>query len=142
MLKSLHPVAGVLATLVIAVFWLATAISELSGSEAYIVQVKTLIPWGLIVLVPAIALAGGSGFRLGRGWKSPVAAAKRRRMPVIAANGILILVPAALFLACKAAKGELDGAFYAVQAVELAAGAVNLWLMGLNIRDGRRLKGR
>ncbi len=61
-------------------------------------------------------------------------------MPVIAANGVLVLVPAALFLAAKARAGEFDAGFYAVQAVELAAGAVNIALLGLNMRDGMRMK--
>jgi hypothetical protein len=60
-------------------------------------------------------------------------------MPFIAANGLLILVPAAVFLALRAQAGLLDGVFYGVQAVELAAGAANLTLIGLNIRDGLRL---
>ncbi|CRI66833.1 conserved exported hypothetical protein [Thiocapsa sp. KS1] len=64
---------------------------------------------------------------------------KRRRMAFIAANGLLVLVPSALFLSFKAQAGEFDGAFFGVQALELIAGAVNLVLLGLNLRDGRRL---
>ena len=63
-------------------------------------------------------------------------------MPFIAANGVLILIPCALYLAALASRGEFGGGFYAVQALELAAGAVNLTLMSLNIRDGVRLSGR
>ena len=63
-------------------------------------------------------------------------------MPVIAFNGLLILVPSAFFLAYKAGSGDFDTSFYAVQALELVAGAVNLSLIGLNIRDGLRLSGR
>jgi hypothetical protein len=68
--------------------------------------------------------------------------AKIKRMPLIAANGILILIPSALFLAAKARAAEFDTAFYAVQALELTAGAANLVLLGLNIRDGLKMKGR
>ena len=57
-------------------------------------------------------------------------------MRLIAGNGILVLVPAVLFLAWKAAQDEFDTAFVAVQIVEFAAGSINLALMGLNIRDG------
>ena len=63
-------------------------------------------------------------------------------MPFIAANGLLILVPAAIFLSVRAQAGMFDGAFYAVQAVELLAGAINVTLIGLNIRDGLRLSRR
>jgi hypothetical protein len=68
--------------------------------------------------------------------------AKIKRMPLIAANGILVLVPAALFLAYKAGRAEFDALFYAVQALELLAGAANVALLGLNMRDGLRMKGR
>ncbi len=37
---------------------------------------------------------------------------------------------------------EFDGAFYEVQALELVAGATNITLLGLNMRDGFKLKGR
>ena len=38
--------------------------------------------------------------------------------------------------------GEFDTAFYAVQALELAAGATNIMLLGLNMRDGLKMTGR
>ncbi|SDH22961.1 hypothetical protein [Roseospirillum parvum] len=140
--KTLHPIAGGLALLLVVGFWLATAISELAGPESAVIAVKTAIPWGLLVLVPALAMAGGSGFRLARTTPGGLAARKGRRMPIIAASGLLILVPAALFLAAKARAGEIDSVFYAVQAVELLAGAVNITLLALNLRDGLRMSGR
>jgi hypothetical protein len=142
MLKLVHPVAGAMAMATIATFWLSTALSEAFGAHATVVSVKTLIPWGFLVLVPAIAAAGGSGFVLARGRRGGLFGAKARRMPFIAANGILVLIPAALFLAAKARAGAFDGAFYAVQGLELAAGAANLCLLGLNMRDGLKLRGR
>jgi hypothetical protein len=63
-------------------------------------------------------------------------------MPLIAANGLLVLLPAAIFLNLWAAQGTFDSRFYLVQAVELLAGAINLLLMGLNMRDGVKLTGR
>ena len=63
-------------------------------------------------------------------------------MPLIAANGLVVLIPAALFLAFKARAAEFDTVFYAVQALELVAGAANITLLGLNLRDGLRMKGR
>jgi hypothetical protein len=141
-LRTIHPIAGAIALLTIGSFWIATVLSELFASEATVVAVKTAIPWGLLLLVPAIAAAGGSGFALSKGRRSGLIGAKAKRMPVIAANGILILIPAALFLAHKAASAEFDTVFYSVQAVELLAGAVNVLLLGLNMRDGLRMKGR
>lgn len=139
-LRSLHPLAGGVALSTIATFLGATIAVELAGSTDAIVTVKTLIPWGLLLLVPALAATGGSGFALaGRGRP---AAVKARRMRLIAANGVLVLIPAAFFLASKARAGELDLVFYTVQAVELVAGGLNLALLTLNARDGLRLSGR
>jgi len=64
MIKYIHPVAGGLAILTIASFWFSTALSELFGSPATITAVKTAIPWGFFVLIPALAAAGGTGFAL------------------------------------------------------------------------------
>ena len=142
MLKMLHPVAGAIALLTISTFWLSTLFAELFGSEAFVVSVKTSIPWGFFVLVPALMTAGGTGFVLSKGSRAGVIGAKLKRMPFIAANGVLVLIPAALFLASKARAGEFDTAFYVVQALEILAGATNITLLGLNMRHGLRLKGR
>lgn len=143
MTKMIHPVAGAVAMLTIATFWLSTALSELFASQAIVTSVKTGILWGFVVLIPALATAGGSGFALARGRpRAGLVGAKVKRMPLIAANGILILIPSALFLASKARAAEFDTAFYAVQALELAAGAANLVLLGLNLRDGLKMTGR
>jgi hypothetical protein len=142
MLKILHPVAGTLALLTIATFWLSTALSELLASHATVTAVKTAIPWGFLLLIPALAVAGGSGFTLAKGRRAGLIGAKLKRMPIITANGILILIPAALFLASKARAAEFDAMFYAVQTLELVAGAANIALLGLNMRDGLKMKGR
>ena len=142
MLKIIHPVAGALAITTIATFWLSTIVSELFGSQATIIAVKSAIPWGFLLLVPAMAAVGGSGNVLSRGRRGGVLGTKMRRMQIIAANGVLVLIPAALFLASKAKAVEFDAVFYAVQALELVAGATNISLLGLNMRDGLRMKGR
>jgi len=140
-IRIVHPVAGVLAIAIIASFWLSTAIAELFASAAIVTAVKTAIPWGFLLLVPALAAAGGSGFRLAEGRRTGLVGAKIKRMPIVAANGIVVLIPSALYLATKARAGEFDTAFYAVQALELAAGAANLTLLALNMRDGLKMKG-
>jgi hypothetical protein len=142
MLKRLHPIAGTLALLTILCFWLATLVSEAFGTPLQVAKVKILIPWGFLVLIPALAVTGLSGHRLGAKWRGPIVQVKRRRMPWIAANGLIVLVPSALFLAQRASTGTFDAAFYTVQTVELVAGAVNLVLLGLNLRDGLRMTGR
>jgi ferredoxin-NADP reductase len=142
MAKVIHPVAGAIGLLTIATFWLSTVFSELFGSHALVMTVKAAIPWGFLLLIPALAIAGGSGFFLAGSAKAGLVGAKAKRMPFIAVNGVLILIPAALFLASKARVGAFDAMFYAVQAIELIAGATNLALLGLNLRDGLKLTGR
>lgn len=142
MIKAVHPTAGALALVTILAFWVSTALSELFASAATVTTVKRLIPWGFFILVPALAIAGASGFRLGQTWRGSVVARKQRRMPIIAANGILVLIPSALYLSAKAQAGAFDTGFYAAQALELVAGAANITLLVLNMRDGLQLSGK
>ncbi|NCP18952.1 MAG: hypothetical protein GW855_07325 [Erythrobacter sp.] len=142
MSKFIHPIAGTLATLLVASFWLSTVIVEAFGTHAQIAVVKLAIPWGFLLLVPALAATGGTGLIRARGHRGGIVERKLRRMPIIAANGVLVLIPSALFLAWKAGAGAFDTAFYAVQAVELVAGAANFTLLALNMRDGLRMTRR
>jgi hypothetical protein len=140
--KWIHPVAGAIAILAIATCWLSTALTELLGNREAIIAVKTDIPWGFLLLIPALMTTGGTGLALSKGRRVGLIATKFKRMPVIAANGVLILIPAALFLASKAKAANFDTAFYAVQTLELVAGAVNITLLGRNMRDGLRMTRR
>lgn len=63
-------------------------------------------------------------------------------MSFIAANGVLILIPCAIFLAHKATAGAFDVSFYAMQIIELLAGATNLILLSMSMRDGLKTSGR
>jgi hypothetical protein len=142
MLKILHLIAGLVALLTIATFFIATIIVELWGSHQMIAAVKSFIVMpGLFILIPAIALTGGTGFALSKSRQGKLVTVKKRRMPFIAMNGLLILLPAALYLNHLAALGTFDTLFYTIQTVELLGGAINLTLMSLNIRDGLRLGG-
>ena len=141
--KRAHLIAGILAPLCIATFFLATILTELLGSHAAVAQLKALIVTpGLWILIPALAATGGSGLFLSKSRQGRLVDAKKKRMPFIAANGLLVLVPCALVLERWAAAGSFDASFYAVQAIELLAGATNLTLMGMNLRDGLRLAGK
>lgn len=141
--KNIHFIAGLLATLTIATFFLSTVGVELFGTHEAVAKVKALIVMpGLFILVPAIAATGGSGLFLSRSRQGRLVEAKKKRMPFIAANGLLVLIPCAIVLNRWAAAAAFDSTFYAVQALELAAGAVNVTLMGMNIRDGMKLSGR
>lgn len=142
MLSVAHKACGTVALAMIALFWGSTVLSETAFDTVTVTAVKTAIPYGFIVLIPALMATGASGLRLAGGRRGGSVGTKLRRMPVIAANGLLVLMPAAFFLASKAQAGSFDATFYAVQALELLAGAVNLALLSLNFRDGLRLTAR
>ena len=138
-----HLMAGVLASVCIATFFLSTILVEALAPHEAVSRLKSLIVVpGLWILVLAIAIAGSSGFFLAKSRSGRLVDAKKKRMPFIAANGIIVLIPCAIVLDRWAAAASFDTMFYVVQAVELLAGATNLTLMGLNIRDGLRMSGR
>jgi len=135
--------AAGLATLCIATFFTASLLVELLGNTDSITQVKQLIVFpGLFVLIPAMMLTGITGAKLAKQKKGRLTQVKQKRMPVIAANGLLILLPAAIYLEYLASAGNFATSFYLVQGIELFAGAINLSLMGLNIRDGLKMSGK
>lgn len=143
MKTKIHVLAAIIATLCIATFFTSTLIVELFGSQESIARVKELIVMpGLFILIPAIAATGATGFNLGKNRKGRLVEIKKKRMPIIAANGLIILLPAAIFLNQWAALDLFDARFYIVQGLELVAGAINLTLMGMNMRDGRKLSGK
>ena len=114
MIRVLHPVAGTIGLLCTAAFWTSMVAVEVLGGPASILAAKAAILRDLLVLLPAMAAAGATGFRMAGRSAEPHVARKRRRMPLIALNGLFVLL----------------------------AGAVNLALMGLNTRDGFALTRR
>ena len=143
MKRRIHMAAAVIATLCIATFFTSTILVELTGSQEMIARVKGFIVLpGLFILIPAIAITGASGFALTKTRRGPLVEKKKKRMPLVAANGLLVLLPAAIFLEQWASTGAFDTKFYIVQGIELLAGAVNFSLMILNMRDGLKLSGK
>lgn len=142
MTPKLHATAGTLALITIATFWSSTLVTELLGSHAQIAQLKSLILWGMLILIPAMATAGATGAVLSKNRKGPLIERKSRRMKIIAANGLLVLLPSAIFLAMRAGSGQLDTLFYGIQTVELIAGATNITLLAANLRDGMAMAAR
>jgi len=97
--KKIHLIAGIPATLTIATFFLSTLYVELFATHEAVAMVKALIVMpGLFILVPAIAATGGSGVFLSKGRKGRLVEVKMKRMPFIAANGLLIMIPCAIVL--------------------------------------------
>jgi hypothetical protein len=138
----IHGIAGTTAMLIITSFWISTLVSEIFLDYAAVAAVKHAIVYGLFLLVPFMAATGGSGFALGKTRKGCLLDQKKKRMAIIGTNGLLVMIPAAIFLNGKAAAGEFDALFYAVQGVELIVGVVQLTLMSMNFRDGLKLAGK
>jgi len=141
-LRTIHVAAACIAMAMILLFQISTISSEILGDTAIVAQVKQAIVIALPLLVLSLATVGATGMGLAGRKPKGLAAHKLGRMRVVAAIGLLILVPAALFLNWKAGHGELDMTFYVVQLTEIVAGLANLLLLGLNMRDGIRMGGR
>ncbi|MGS2722112.1 hypothetical protein ACVBEJ_00055 [Porticoccus sp. GXU_MW_L64] len=143
MKNKIHPIASIVATLCIASFLTTTVFVELFGSQEAIATIKSLIVTpGLFILIPALAITGGTGFARAKNRRGRLIDNKLKRMPFIAANGLLVLIPCAIFLNQWASAGLYDTRFYTVQAIELLAGAINLTLMSMNMRDGLMMTGK
>lgn len=142
MKSKLHALAGGLALLLVSTFWVSTLVSELFGSKEQIICVKSGILYGMFLLIALLAITGGSGALLGKTWKSPIVAKKKRRMKFAAANGFLILLPSAIYLADRAVASDFGTMFVVVQLLEVVAGAVNISLLALNMKDGLKLSKR
>ncbi|WP_295893465.1 hypothetical protein [uncultured Vibrio sp.] len=134
--KLIHRVAAMMAFFMILVFFSSTLLVEIAGSKQSILEVKRAISYAIFLLIPTMAIVGITGSKMAGSSQHPTLVAKKKRTPIIALNGLLILTPSAFYLYHLAEQDQFNNIFYAVQALELIAGLVNLSLMGLNIRDG------
>ena len=139
MKKRIHPVAGMLAMALVAAFIVATVLAEALGDQSTIVAVKTAILFALLVLIPCLMIAGGTGRSIAAGRKSPLLRRKRQRATLVACIGLIVLLPCAIVLRNLASAGNFGAAFVSIQAVELVGGLSNLVLLALLARDGRIL---
>jgi hypothetical protein len=137
-----HTVAGILGLTLITTFFVASIVAELFGDHDTIASTKTLILYGIGVLIPSMIITGGSGRVLMGRRRGPRVLVKQKRMMAIAAIGLGVLTPCAVVLQQLSAGGNFGATFVALQAVELLGGAVNIVLMSLNLRDGMLLTGR
>lgn len=138
-LKTLHRISALLAFLLITSFFTSTVISEWLGETSHIVWVKTAISYAVWGLIPLMAITGITGAKMAPNVKSGPIAAKKKRMPIIALNGLFILLPAALYLKHLAVSGQFDMTFYVIQGVEFVAGLTNITLMILSLRNAWQL---
>ncbi|MGF1754738.1 hypothetical protein L4C33_14210 [Vibrio makurazakiensis] len=139
-LSTVHRTAAIMATLLIFSFFTSSLLVELFGTLHQVLVVKTAILYGVGILIVLMALTGITGAKLAPNVKKGPIARKKKRMPFVAMNGLLILLPAAIYLQHLASVGQFDVTFYSIQVIELIAGFINLSLMVMNIRDARTLK--
>ena len=137
-----HAAAGTLAMVLVTAFLTSTVYAELSLDEVLITETKRLILYGICLLIPAMAITGGSGFSLARGRVGGIVDTKKKRMRFIAANGLLVMLPSAVWLHMQASEGHFGASFFAVQGIEIVGGLLQLYLLGRNFRDGLKLSGR
>lgn len=138
-ISVIHKISAATAFILVFSFFSSSLLVELFGDHQAILLVKTVILYAIVLLIFAMALTGITGAKMAPKAKSGPIGSKKKRMPFIAANGLLILVPAAIYLQHLASTEQFSSLFYTVQAIELIVGAINLTLMSLNIRDGRKL---
>jgi hypothetical protein len=134
-----HATAAIVAIVLVATFMTATITVEVLGDADAVLATKTAILFALLLLIPSVMIAGGTGRSLVAGRTSPLLRAKQRRTAAVAVIGLGVLLPAAVILRALAAADDHGLTFLLVQAVELVGGAVNLVLLGLNARAGRTL---
>lgn len=139
-LSIIHRASAMMATLLIFSFFTSSLLVELFGDLHQVLAVKTIILYGVGVLIVLMALTGITGAKMAQNANKGPIGRKKKRMPFVAMNGLLILLPAAIYLQHLASIGQFDVTFYSIQAIELIAGFINLSLMVLNIRDARTLK--
>lgn len=142
MKPMIHAAAGTLALLLVASFLGASLYAELMMDEALIAETKRLILLGVCLLIPAMAATGGSGFALAKGRIGGIVEAKKRRMRILAGNGLVVMLPSAIWLHMLASAGNFGTQFLVVQAMEFAGALLQLYLLGRNFRDGLKLSGR
>jgi hypothetical protein len=139
-LRALHAAASTLGLLLILSFFTSTIVVGVVGDSHAIAAVKSGIVHALFALVPVMAVAGLSGQRLAGRSRAPVVLRKLRRTRWVGINAMLVLIPCALALAWLASRGSFGWTFAALQAAELVAGAANIVLLGLNLRDGLAMR--
>jgi hypothetical protein len=137
-----HVIAGALGLTLVTLFFTASVIVEVAGDDSAIADVKRWILYGVAILIPSMVITGASGRSLIARRRGPLVRVKQRRMIAIAVIGLIVLTPCAVFLQRLSAGGEFGPTFMVVQLVELVGGAVNITLMGLNVRAGLLLTGR
>ncbi len=138
-LVRVHLTAAAGAVTLITTFLVSSAVTELAGNAADVHSLRRWIVFALPLLVGCQAAAALTGRRLARKSRAAVIRRKQRRMQVVAALGIVVLVPCALILDALTAGPSAGAVVSGLVLTEMLAGVINLTLLLLNVRDGRSL---
>ncbi|WP_257449088.1 hypothetical protein [Archangium lipolyticum] len=142
MKNRIHAILGTTALLFISSFFMTSSIVELSGRTDWILAAKRYIAYALVFVFPCMIATAAVGRSLAANRESALIQKKQARMRFIAANGLLVLTPLAIALYMLALRGSFGPLFMVLQLVELMAGATNIYLLTLMMRDGFHLSGR
>lgn len=138
--KRAHKITSIVGFILIISFQISTVVSEALQDYDMIATVKRLILYGIFVLIPVMLIANTTGRSLAGRAKHPIILKKMQRMKFIGFNAFVILIPSAIVLYQFSRVGYWGNWFIAVQILELIAGIMNVALMGINIRDGIKLR--
>lgn len=136
-----HIISTSIAVVTIGCFFSFSLVAEIMGNQEFIKQIKIGVLYGLPVLLVAMPMLAMTGKKLAGNSKSTIVATKMKRMKFVAFNGV-ILISLAIYLYFRAVNNNIDSTFLGVQIIELLFGAINLTLLGLNIKAGMKLSGR
>jgi len=137
----IHILASIAALLLICTFFTASLLAELDSDIYVIRNVKRGILYAIPLLLVTMPVLGISGLKLAGNSRHSLVLLKKRRMKFIALNGG-ILIFLAIFLFYWSHYHKIDGIYLICQIIELLLGAVNLSLIGMNIKDGWTLSGK
>jgi predicted Co/Zn/Cd cation transporter (cation efflux family) len=109
-LVRIHLVTAAGALAVISAFLLSSTVTELIGDPGEVRGLRHAILLALPLLIGCLAASALAGRRLAGRSRAPAVRRKQRRMQVVAALGLVVLVPCAValnYLAGSAAAGGL-----------------------------------
>jgi len=135
--ELIHPLAARVTLGLFVLIWGSAVAVGLFADRELLAFVKEVVVWALFILVPIAMITAITGLQLTKVRPGPIAERKRRRLRLITAISLVILLPATLGLDAMAQQGDVDtSVFLIVQGIELVAGLVALVLMGISLRDG------
>lgn len=138
---TVHLIVTIIAVLTITTFFSISLFAEIKGDEEVIKSVKAFILYALPVMILAMPALKITGDKLAGKSKSPLVAAKVKRMKLVVING-MILISLAVFLYYRSHHQQIDNIFLIAQITEFVFGLFNLSLIFMNAKAGMQLSGR